>query len=202
MGVTSRMERICSPAVASAWIADSRPDPGPCTRTCTRRTPRFIASRAACSAATVAATPPAIRPDVHQPLDVHRDVGAQRAFHLVVALDHLPQPGHLRVAEIAHPRVRVHPRLRENLLRVAGTDAEDVRQGVLDFLLARQVDACNACHDLALPLLVLRIALSDYADHAAAADHLAMLADRSNARAHLHRAVSTTEPRFPVSLEQ
>src|SRR2546422_2038450 len=40
--------------------------------------------------------------------------------------------------------------------------------------------------------LVLGIALADHADHAAAADHLAMLADRSNARAHLHRAVSTT----------
>src|SRR5207249_8430608 len=55
IGVTWRIERICRPAVASAWIADSRPEPGPCTRTCTRRTPRFIASRAACSAATVAA---------------------------------------------------------------------------------------------------------------------------------------------------
>src|SRR5512134_1549014 len=55
IGVTSRIERICRPAVASAWIADSRPDPGPCTRTCTRFTPRFTASRAACSAATVAA---------------------------------------------------------------------------------------------------------------------------------------------------
>src|SRR6184192_4432818 len=55
IGVTSRIDRICKPAVASAWIADSRPEPGPWTRTCTRRTPRFIASRAACSAATVAA---------------------------------------------------------------------------------------------------------------------------------------------------
>src|SRR5918997_1514897 len=36
-------------------MADSRPLPGPCTRTCTRRTPRPSASRAACSAATVAA---------------------------------------------------------------------------------------------------------------------------------------------------
>src|SRR4030095_255684 len=36
-------------------MADSRPEPGPCTRTCTRRTPSDIASRAACSAATVAA---------------------------------------------------------------------------------------------------------------------------------------------------
>src|SRR6266571_8173804 len=55
IGVTSRIERICKPALASAWMADSRPEPGPCTRTCTRFTPRFSASRAACSAATVAA---------------------------------------------------------------------------------------------------------------------------------------------------
>src|SRR5918999_6215484 len=55
IGVTSLMERICSPAAASAWMADSRPLPGPCTRTCTRRTPSDMASRAACSAATVAA---------------------------------------------------------------------------------------------------------------------------------------------------
>src|SRR5919107_5970443 len=36
-------------------MADSRPEPGPCTRTWTRLTPRFSASRAAPSAATVAA---------------------------------------------------------------------------------------------------------------------------------------------------
>src|SRR6266704_6303962 len=55
IGVTSRIERICRPAVASAWIADSRPDPGPCTLTWTRRTPSVTASRPACSPATVAA---------------------------------------------------------------------------------------------------------------------------------------------------
>src|SRR5689334_7848707 len=36
-------------------MADSRPLPGPCTRTCTRRNPKFIASRPQFSAATVAA---------------------------------------------------------------------------------------------------------------------------------------------------
>src|SRR5918998_6969820 len=36
-------------------MADSRPLPGPCTRTCTRRRPRFMASRPQFSAATVAA---------------------------------------------------------------------------------------------------------------------------------------------------
>src|SRR5690606_34407818 len=55
IGVTSRIEATLSPAEASAWIADSRPLPGPWTRTCTRRRPRFIASRAQFSDATVAA---------------------------------------------------------------------------------------------------------------------------------------------------
>src|SRR5690606_1897156 len=55
IGVTSRIERTCSPAAASAWIADSRPLPGPCRRTCTRFMPSCTASRPACSAATVAA---------------------------------------------------------------------------------------------------------------------------------------------------
>src|SRR5688500_9206540 len=36
-------------------MADSRPLPGPCTRTCSLRTPMFIASRPTFSAATVAA---------------------------------------------------------------------------------------------------------------------------------------------------
>src|SRR5688572_7490355 len=55
IGVTSLIDLTCSPAAASAWMADSRPLPGPCTRTCTRFTPAVNASRAACSAATVAA---------------------------------------------------------------------------------------------------------------------------------------------------
>src|SRR5512133_994134 len=55
IGVTSRMDTTRSPTDASAWMADSRPLPGPCTRTCTRRSPRFIASRPQFSAATVAA---------------------------------------------------------------------------------------------------------------------------------------------------
>src|ERR687890_1463799 len=55
IGVTSLIDLTWRPAAASAWMALSRPLPGPWTRTCTRRTPSVIASRAACSAATVAA---------------------------------------------------------------------------------------------------------------------------------------------------
>lgn len=55
IGVTSRMDMTLSPADASAWMADSRPLPGPCTLTWTRLRPMLTASRAACSEATVAA---------------------------------------------------------------------------------------------------------------------------------------------------
>src|ERR1700688_1291188 len=39
MGVTSRIERTSIPEDASARTADSRPEPGPLTRTSTLRTP-------------------------------------------------------------------------------------------------------------------------------------------------------------------
>ena len=51
----SSIDLICRPAAASAWIADSRPDPGPCTRTSKRLTPSPTASRPTFSAAMVAA---------------------------------------------------------------------------------------------------------------------------------------------------
>src|SRR5437588_823548 len=92
--------------------------------------------------------------------------------------------------QIAHPRVRAHPRLREDLLRVVGADAVNVREGVLDFLVARQIHARNACHVLPLPLLVFGTALADDADHTPPLDHLAMFADRFDAGPNLQTARS------------
>src|SRR5215469_11414991 len=55
IGVASRIPRTSRPAVASARTADSRPEPGPLTRTSTVRRPTslalFAAVRAACCAA-------------------------------------------------------------------------------------------------------------------------------------------------------
>src|SRR2546426_6717911 len=77
-------------------------------------------------------------------------------------------------------------RLRENLSRVRRADAVNVRKGVLDFLVARQIHPGNARHPLALPLLVLGAALADDADDSPPPDHLAVLADRSDAGPNLH----------------
>src|SRR5213594_687544 len=133
----------------------------------------------------------AVRPDVHQPLDVHRDLGPKRALDFVVPLDHLAQPRDLRVAQVTNARISTHAGLRENLLRVSRADAVDVREGVQNFLVAWQVDARYACHGvLSLPLLVLGTALADDADDTPPLDHLTMLADRFDAGPNLQTARS------------
>src|SRR5690242_19555522 len=55
IGVTSLIERTSIPAAASARMADSRPEPGPATRTSTERRPWSRAMLAAVEAACCAA---------------------------------------------------------------------------------------------------------------------------------------------------
>src|SRR5579883_1031111 len=54
-GVTSSMALIVRPAACKAVIADSRPEPGPLTRTSTSLRPNLLARSAATSAARCAA---------------------------------------------------------------------------------------------------------------------------------------------------
>src|SRR4026207_1669704 len=55
IGVTSRIDFTSRPAVDSARMADSRPEPGPLTSTPHERTPHALAALVALSAACVAA---------------------------------------------------------------------------------------------------------------------------------------------------
>ena len=102
---------------------------------------------------------PAIAADVHQPLDVHRDFGAQRTLDLDGPLDELAKPRHLGVGQVAHPRVGADAGLREDPAAGGAPDAEDVRQGDFDALFARKVHACNACHDQPCRCLCLGLRL-------------------------------------------
>ena len=78
------------------------------------------------------------------------------------------------------------PGLREQLLRGRKTDAEDVGEGDLDALLARQIDAGNTSHALPLNLFVLGIDAADHAHFAFAADDLAFIADALDGRSDFH----------------
>src|SRR4051812_42408891 len=95
---------------------------------------------------TAAMTNATIRPDIHQALDVHGDFGAERAFSLEVAIDHLTQLIHVGVREIANAQVHVDTGLLENLAGTATANAVDVGQTDLNLLLTREIDARNTSH--------------------------------------------------------
>src|SRR5580765_2873407 len=84
--------------------------------------------------------------DVHEALDVHGVLAAERAFHLVLALDERAQLAGILVTERLDARVGVHAGLFEQALRRRRANAEDVRECDLDALFHREIDACDACH--------------------------------------------------------
>src|SRR5690606_5833151 len=88
----------------------------------------------------------AVAADVHQPLDVHRDFGAQRALGLDETLDHLTEAADLGVAQVTDPRRRRNAGLLEQPLAGRPTDAVDVGEPDLDALLARKVHSSNTRH--------------------------------------------------------
>src|SRR5439155_15431683 len=70
----------------------------------------------------------AIGADVHQALDVHGVLAAQRAFHLVLALDQRAQLSRVLVAQTLHAGVGADAGLLEQAPRRGRADAEDVRE--------------------------------------------------------------------------
>src|ERR1041385_458193 len=95
-------------------------------------------------AAAVPQTP--IGADVHEALDVHGVLAAERALHLVLALDERAQLAGVLVRERLHARVRAHARLLQQPLRRGGADAVDVGERDLDALFGGEIDACDTCH--------------------------------------------------------
>src|SRR6476661_6741070 len=137
---------------------------------------------------------PAIRADLDESLDVERNLAAEVALHLVAPVDQLAEPVDLLFGEVANPGVRIDVRLRQDLLRRGQPDPEDVREGDLDALLARDVDAGNACHRLPLPLLVLRVGADDH-HGAVATDDLAVVAARLDGGSDFQRILDSCSSR-------
>src|SRR5262249_14885657 len=77
---------------------------------------------------TAALPQPPVSADVHEALDVHGVLAAQRALHLVLALDQRPQLARVLVGECLDARVGTDARLLQQPLRRGRADAEDVRE--------------------------------------------------------------------------
>src|SRR6266545_4697957 len=145
---------------------------------------------------------PAIAAEVHQPLDRHRHVAPQIALDLDLRLFHrVADASHFLLVDVIRSLVTRYARLLQQASRRPSTDPVDVRQRDLHPLVAREVDACDACHvalsssssscsargGSALALLVARVGADD-AHHALPPDHLALGTDLLDRRSYLHRA--------------
>src|SRR5690606_17310953 len=94
-----------------------------------------------------AAVPDAlVATDLDLAANVALDLAAEVTFDLVVGLDPVAELDQLRVAEILDAEVRADAGALERLERACPADAEDVREGDFQALVAREVDADEACH--------------------------------------------------------
>jgi hypothetical protein len=129
-----------------------------------------------------AVTEAAVAAEVHQALDVHLDLATEIALDAVLGLEQLADALDLVLGEILGLLVLGDPCLLADLLREGAADSVEVRKRVRDVLVAGEVDACNASHDvfpfsrLTLALLMARV-VTDDANDALAPDHLALVAD-------------------------
>jgi hypothetical protein len=126
--------------------------------------------------------------EVHQALDIHRNLAAQVAldFELIHRRTEL---GDLGFGEVLDRRRRIDTSRSANLLRARVADTVDRRQCDHDVLVQRDVYASYTCHliflNLALALLVPGV-FADHAYNTIATNDLAVSANFLNGCSYFH----------------
>src|SRR5262245_54184334 len=138
----------------------------------------------------------AVAADLDEPLDVHRDLLAEIALDAALLFDDAADLAHVLFGEVLHADVGVHAGVRQNVVRALAADPVDVSEANLDALGARQIDACDASHELPLPLLVFLIR-ADHAHDATTAHDLALVANPLHGRPNLHDLALPHNPAPP-----
>src|SRR5438874_1501747 len=98
---------------------------------------------------------PTVGPDLHQALDVERDLAAQLAFDLGFLVEDVAEATDLLVVEVLDAQVRIDVRDRQDTPRGVGTNPEDVGESDLNALLPGNVNAGNSSHLPSYPCLWL-----------------------------------------------
>src|SRR4051812_19821004 len=134
---------------------------------------------------------PAVAANLHQPLDVHRDFLAEVAFDTALLLDDATDLADVVFRQILDAEGGAHAGILQDGVRAHPPDPVDVGESDLDPLGARQIHACDTCHNLSLTLslsLLVLLIRTDHPHHAAAADDLALVANLLHRCSNLHRS--------------
>ena len=92
--------------------------------------------------------------DFDEPLDAHRNFLAQIALDQTFALDNLADAVDFVLAQVLDLFHGIHLGFVENTRRARHSDSVNVSQRDKRPLVARKIDACNACHSS--PVLMSR----------------------------------------------
>src|SRR4051794_4105801 len=87
----------------------------------------------------------AIAAEIHQALDVHRNITPQIAFDEIVAIDHLADLQHFLIGELRDAPRCVDVYLLHDILGRLRADAMDVLQRDYDALVGWDIDASDTC---------------------------------------------------------
>src|SRR5438105_9686817 len=84
--------------------------------------------------------------DLHQALDIQRDLAAQLTFDLRFLVDHVPQPADLIAVAVLAPDIGIDVRDRQHAPGGLRPDPEDVGQRHFDPFLSRNINAGDTRH--------------------------------------------------------
>jgi hypothetical protein len=111
----------------------------------------------------------AIRPNINEPPDVVIDLAAEITLNHEAMIYDFADPVQVRVSELVHLRVTVHIGLLRDPARQGVSNAIDTGESNLYPLVIWNIDVCNTCHVLSLPLFVPRVCANN-PQHPAALD--------------------------------
>lgn len=126
--------------------------------------------------------------EIHQALDVHRDLTTKITLDLVVKVDRLANLTDLVLVEIIGELILGDPRHAADLRRAMRADSVNVLERNHNMLSPGDIYTSDSCHiePLALPLLMTGV-LTKHAHHTLAAHDLALFADFLDAGPNFHR---------------
>jgi hypothetical protein len=94
----------------------------------------------------LAMTQPAIATEIHQPLDIHRDLSSEISFNRIVSIDEFADTQYLVVGQFVHPPLKRDSHPTAYLKGFSAPNTMDVSESDRDQLLVWDINASDPRH--------------------------------------------------------
>jgi hypothetical protein len=95
--------------------------------------------------------------DLNESLHIELNFPPQVAFYLILLLNNVTKSAYLILSKLIHLSIGVYPGSEQDPPTHCRTNTIEILQGYLNPFVVRKIDPGNPCHELTLPLFMLRI---------------------------------------------